>query len=180
MLLFVYVRRRVGDGLALLGCVLILFLGAAWTDLLWSFQIGFSGSLAAGIGALLALDRDSRRGEVTACILLVASTSFSELGIPFAVGALVNVALGPWPRLRRLYVPLVPAFLYGLWYFGWGHTGPQTSSFHNFLNSPKFAFESISENLALLLGIAPLLSNVRRGNLAGSAEGKWCWSSQSR
>lgn len=172
VLLFVYVRRRVGDWLALLACVLILFLGAAWTDTLWSFQIGFSGSLAAGIGALLALERDSRRGDVTACALLVASTSFSELGVPFAVGALVNVALGPPPRVKRLYVPLVPAVLYGLWYLGWGHTGPQTSSFDNFLSSPRFVFESISENLASLLGIAPLFSHARAGELGGLGWGE--------
>ena len=172
VLLFVYVRRRVGDWLALLACVLILFLGAAWTDLLWSFQIGFSGSMAAGIGALLALERDSRRGDVTACALLVAATAFSELGIPFAVGALVNVALGPGPRLRRLYVPLVPAILYGLWYLGWGHTGLHTASFENFLNSPKFIFELISENLASLLGIAPLFSHVSSTELGGLGWGE--------
>ena len=32
-------------------------LGQAWPDVLWPFQIGFLGSLAAGLGALLALDR---------------------------------------------------------------------------------------------------------------------------
>src|SRR3954467_2716410 len=43
VLLFAYLRRRVGDWLALLGAAVILFLGAAWEDLLWSFQIGFMG-----------------------------------------------------------------------------------------------------------------------------------------
>jgi hypothetical protein len=167
VLLFVYVRRRVGDWPALLGCVLVLFLGAAWSDLLWSFQIGFFGSVAAGIGALLALDRDDPKGDLAACALLVVACSFSEVGIPFAIGALVNVALGPSPRRRRLYVPLLPFALYGLWYLGWGHTGPQAASFHHFVNSPGFVFDSISENLASLLGVSPLFSSPRSANLSG-------------
>src|SRR5215203_2684393 len=129
VLLFVYMRRRVGDWLALLGSILILFLGAGWVDLLWSFQIGFSGAIAAGLGALLALDRDNRKGDMVACALLVVATSFSELGIPFAIGALVSVALGPSPRISRLYVPFVSFAFYGLWYLGWGHTAPDSASF---------------------------------------------------
>ena len=62
--LFVYARRRVGDVLALGAAVVIAVLGPAWPDVLWPFQMGFLGSLAAGIGALLALDRGDRRGEI--------------------------------------------------------------------------------------------------------------------
>jgi hypothetical protein len=158
VLLFVYIRRRVGDWPALLGSILILFLGASWIDLLWSFQIGFSGSIAAGLGALLALDRDDRKGDIVACVLLVVATSFSELGIPFGIGALVSVALGPSPRRSRLYVPFVSFALYGLWYLGWGHTGPDNASFDNLLDSPAFVFDMVAQNLASLLGLATPLS----------------------
>ena len=172
VLLFVYLRRRVGDWPALFGCVLVLFLGAGWNDLLWSFQIAFSASVAAGIGAFLALHRDDRKGDLAACALLVVACSFSELGIPFAIGALVSVAIGRSPRGGRLYVPLLPFALYGLWYLGWGHTGPKAASFHNFVNSPGFVFDSISENLASLLGIAPLFSDVTSANLSGLGWGR--------
>jgi hypothetical protein len=158
VVLFAYLRERIGDWAALLGCTLILFLGAAWNDLLWSFQIGFSGSIAAGIGALLALDRDDRKGDILACALLVVATSFSELGVPFAIGAFVSIALASPRRLRRLYVPLVPVVLYGIWYLGWGHKGIHAANFHNLVHSPKFVFDSISQNLASLLGLATPLS----------------------
>ena len=125
ILLFVLLRSRVGDWPALLGTILVLFLGAAWVDLLWPFQIAFFGSMAAGLGALLALDRDDRAGDRVACLLLVASTAFLEMGIAFAVAALVNVALGRRPRGRRLYVGLVPIALYAVWYAGWGHQSHQ-------------------------------------------------------
>jgi hypothetical protein len=158
VLLFTYVRRRVGDWPALLGSILILFLGAGWTDLLWSFQIGFSGSIAAGLGALLALDRDDRKGDLVACALLVISTSFSELGISFGIGALVSVILGPSPRRDRLYVPLTSFGLYGLWYLGWGHTASNSASFDNLIDSPGFVFDMVAQNLASLLGLATPLS----------------------
>jgi hypothetical protein len=167
-LLFVYLRRRVGDWPALLGSTLILFLGAAYTDLLWSFQMGFFGSAAAGIGALLALDRDDRKGDLVACALLVLAISFSELGVPFAAGALVSVALGPSPRRNRVYVALVPLAFYGIWYLGWGHKASNTASFHNLVNSPRFVFDSVSENLTSLFGLAtPLSGNAGGPNLIG-------------
>jgi hypothetical protein len=167
VLLFLYLRRRVGDWPALLGSVLILFLGAAWSDLLWPFQIGFSGSIAAGVGALLALERDDRKGDLIACALLVVSTSFSELGVPFAVGAFVSVALAPSPQRSRLYVALVPVALYGIWYLGWGQKAPSAASFHNLVNSPKFVFDSISQNLASLLGLATPLNGETSTYVAG-------------
>ena len=172
LLLFIYMCRRVGDWLALLGVTLILFLGAAWTDLLWSFQMGFFGSMAAGIGAFLALDRDDRRGDLLACALLVVATAFSELGIPFAAGAFINIALAPSPRRRRFYVALVPIALYGIWYLGWGHKGAHVENFHNLVGSPEFVFNAISQNLASLFGLATPMHGKLGQNDVGLAWGQ--------
>ena len=170
VLLFVYVRRRVGGWPALLASILILFMGAAWTDLLFSFNITFFGSMAAGIGSLLALDRDDPKGDLIACGLLMVATSFSELGTPFLAAAFVFVVLGPSPRLRRLYVPLLPAALYGLWYLGWG--AESRATFHNFVHSPKFVFDAISQNLASLFGLATPLDGQTGPNLGGLTWGR--------
>ena len=70
ILLFVYLRRRVDPWLALLATGIVLFLGPAYEDLLWGFQMGFMGSLACGLGALLLLERGDRRGDWLACVLL--------------------------------------------------------------------------------------------------------------
>ena len=156
--LFIYLRRRVGDVLALLGTTMVLFLGAAWIDLLWSFQVSLSGSIATGLAALLALERDKHRSDAVACALLVASVAFSELGVSFALAALVSVALGPRPRRNRLYVALLPLALYAIWFLGWGHKGPHTFSAHNVLVSPKYVFEAISQAIASLLGLATPLT----------------------
>jgi hypothetical protein len=163
VLLFAYLRRRVGDWPALLGTAPILFLGAGWTDLLWPFQIGFSGAIAAGLGALLALDRDDPVGDRIACALLVGSVAFSEIGVPFIAGALVSVLVSGRPRIRRLYLVVVPLALYVIWWLGWGHTAESRFSLENVLESPKFAFDAASQALASLLGLAtPLASSGER------------------
>src|SRR4249920_1478715 len=43
ILLFAYLRSRVGDWLALAATALILFIGAAYEDLLTPFQVGYFG-----------------------------------------------------------------------------------------------------------------------------------------
>src|SRR5258706_6677455 len=55
VLLFEVVRRRAGDVIAIAAALLLLVLGAGWENLLWAFQIGFVGSMACGLGALLAI-----------------------------------------------------------------------------------------------------------------------------
>ncbi len=154
VLLFVYARRRVGDWLALMGAVLILFFGAGAVDMLSPFQMFFSGSIAAGIGALLALDRDDRRGDLAACALLVASISFSEAGIAFTVGVLVRMALGRRPLRERLFVGAVPLALYAIWWLGWGHTAESHLTLHNVASSPLYVLDAASAAVASLAGLA--------------------------
>lgn len=153
VLLFIWLRRRVGDWLALLGTVSILFLGAAFEDFLWAFQMGYFGSMAAGLGMLVALDRDDKRGDRIACALLTVSLAFSSLGIVFAAGALVSVALGRRPRRSRAYVGLVPAALFGLWWAGWGRA-QSYASLHNLEHLPRYAFEAAAAGITSLLGLA--------------------------
>src|SRR5215218_261176 len=45
ILLFLFLRRRIGDWGALAAALVVLFLGAAYEDLLWEFQMGFFGSM---------------------------------------------------------------------------------------------------------------------------------------
>ncbi len=152
VLLFVYVRRRVGEWLALASALPILFLGPSWDDLLFPYQIGYFGSMACGLGALLALDRRDRAGEVGATALLTTGLLFSNVGIPFVAGAAVEVALSR-DRLRRAYVAAIPAALWGLWYLGWGHTAPTFVSFHNFANLPGYVSDGLASSIATLLGL---------------------------
>ena len=154
VLLFVYLRRRVGDWLALCAAILILFLGAAFEDLLFAFQIGYFASVAAGLGMLIALDREDDHGDRLGCLLLVVSLAFSSVGLAFAVGALLDLAIGRRPRRRRAYVALLPIALYGLWWLGWGHTAQNHLSGHNLVGTPKYVFKAAAAGITSLLGLA--------------------------
>lgn len=165
VLLFVYIRRRVGDWVALGAVLPVLFMGTAYEDLLTAFQIGYFGSMAFGIGALLAIERADRRGDILACVLLVASLAFAEIAIAVAVGVAVAIALQRGP-LRRGWVVAVPLLLYALWLPTFGqsgaHLGPSEFSVHNVLTSPPYVLDGFASSAASVLGFGtpPLLGGT--------------------
>jgi hypothetical protein len=154
VLLFLYARRRIGDWPALIVTILVLYLGAAFEDLLWAFQVGYFGSVVAGVGMLLALDRESEKGDRLAAGLLAVSLAFSSLGLPFAAGALVEVMLGRRPIGRRLYMPLLPLSLFALWWIGWGHTAESHVSLHNVQHLLSYAFNAAAAGIVSVFGLA--------------------------
>jgi MYXO-CTERM domain-containing protein len=155
VLLFVYVRRRVGAWPALLATVLLLFLGSAWQVILWPFQITFVGSTMAGIAALLVLDRDDSRGDFWACLFLVVSIGFGSIGLSFVIAAFVDVFCKQRTRgLRRLYVPILPLLLYAAWYAGWGHDAEHHLTLENVLRSPSYTFEGFANAVGSLAGLS--------------------------
>ena len=85
-MLFLYVRRRVGEWLALAAILPILFLGPSWDDLLFPFQMALFGSVACGIGALLLLERRDRLGTCSRWACCWSRCSSSTSGIPFVAG----------------------------------------------------------------------------------------------
>jgi hypothetical protein len=163
-LLFVYVRLRVGEWLALAAILPILFLGPSWDDLLFPYQIGFFGSVSCGLAALLCLDRPSRRRDVTATVLLTAGLLFSDVGLPFVAAAAISVGLDRH-RLGRAYVALVPAALWVIWYLGWGHTAHTFVSLDNAAKVPSYVLDGVSSSLATWLGLNIPIGDVRTNSL---------------
>ena len=127
VLLFELVRRRAGDLIAIACAALFLVLGAAWENLLWAFQIGFVGSVACGLGMLLAIAGPStRRRLVTAALLLAGSLMFSGIGVCFVVAASVQLAFGhngtpPNPPPTAANIALLPQ--YAAWGLGQSAAG---------------------------------------------------------
>jgi hypothetical protein len=160
-LLFVYVRRRLGPWPALIAAVLLLFLGPAWQDLLWPFQVGFVGSAMFGVAMLLALEREDERGDLVACVCLALAIGFSSLGLSFALAAAVDVAQRRRGRgWRRLYVAAVPLALYALWFAGWGHEAESHLSLHNVLVSPLYLVEGVAAAVGSLLALATIFDEA--------------------
>lgn len=119
VLVYVLARERVEAPLALAVAALVLFLGAAWNDLLVPFQISFLFSIAAGLGMLIALERLDLGGTVAVAALLAVSLASSSIGVPFAAAAVVHVLLRV-DRLRRFWAAGVPVLLYLVWLAAYG------------------------------------------------------------
>lgn len=157
-ILYVIARRRLGPWLAILPAALLLFLGAAYEDLLWPFQIGFLGSMAGGLGALALLDPERRPSQgdttlvdVAAFVLLAWSLSSSGVGVAFLVAA-AALLVAEWANWRRLWVVAVPAGLFVLWYLGWG-TSEQTSG-QALLGAPQYVADAASAASAAVIGLS--------------------------
>jgi hypothetical protein len=159
VLVFVLVRRRAGDGVALVGSGLVLFLGHAWQDLIWPFQIGYLASLAAGLGALSMLDRNDRPGDLSASVLVLIAYASSGLGIPLALGAGLAILISR-SALTRLWVVVAPSILYGVWYL---HYGQDQASRSNVTAVPGYVLDSFGGAVGALTGLGSL---VRRQEAA--------------
>jgi hypothetical protein len=150
VLLFVYLRRRAQLWFAASATVVILFLGYAFQDLVWPFQIQFTGAMAAGIAALLLVDRGDRIGDVGASLALAIAVACSGVGLPF-VGAVTLELLLRRRTWRRLWVPLVPFALWGLWYLQYGQSQVKGSNIHLV---PENAAQMGSAAVGALLGLS--------------------------
>jgi hypothetical protein len=120
LLVYLYVKRRVGPFVALLAAVSILLLGPGWQEFLWPFQIAWLIAIASGIGALLMLDRRDRLAEVVACCLIAVSVASSSVGVAIAIAMIVEIRAGR-RTLRDAWIVGIPLALYVLWTIGYQH-----------------------------------------------------------
>ena len=124
-LLFLVIRRRCGDLLALCSAVILLFLGRGSDDLIWAFQIGFVGSVAFGLLALHLLGDPAttgRRRAAGASVALLLALMSSGIGLFFLIVTGVYLAFDR-ERRRLLWVLIGPGAAYVLWYFTFGYQG---------------------------------------------------------
>jgi hypothetical protein len=159
-LLYVYVRRRAGGYLALLAALAILFLGPAWQDILWPFQIAWLIAMAAGMGAFLMLDRRDTLGDVLACLLLVIALASTSVGVAITAGALVEVVLAR-RRLAHAWIVAIPIGLYLLWSIGY-----QNTSIH--ISGVGQVWKAIADSAAASLSVPLGLSGQTVANPTGT------------
>ena len=154
-LFFAFARRRVGALAALALTLPLLFFGTDYQHVITGNGFTILFTQAAGIGALLALDREDPKGDALACVLLLVAVATYSEGLPFVVGAAVLILLGP-DRRRRAWVFLIPAVLYAAWLL-WAHDrsgGAEDSvTLSNLLLFPNWAFNSLATSAASLLGL---------------------------
>jgi len=155
VLMFEVVRRRAGELVAVSCAALLMLLGAGWEDLLWAFQIQFVGSVACGLGMLLALQgRGSRRNLLIAAALLTASLMFSGVGLFF--GAAAAVQLGVSGRVRDLVWFGPTAVAIAVWFVAFGRGGGTASalSLGDVAALPIYVLWGLGTSVGGLVGVA--------------------------
>jgi hypothetical protein len=128
-LLFTLIRRRSGDLPAFAAALTLLVLGSGGRNIVWAFQIGFVGSVAFGLMAMVLLDSDPPfPGRVLpASAALLCSLMCSAAGLAFLVAVGVELCLDP--RRRRFLLALAaPGTAFGEWFLRFG-AGIQSPSF---------------------------------------------------
>jgi hypothetical protein len=158
-LFFTLARRRVGPLVALVPCLSLLFLGYAWESFLWAFDLHTIYALALGLGAILALQRGDRKGDIAACALLILSIALIELGLAFAVGIAVSVLLRP-DRRRRVWIFLVPVALYGGWWLWARHFDQPSIELANVKLIPLTVTNAVAAIAGSVFGLNPTGAGV--------------------
>lgn len=175
-LLFVYGSRRVGPWLALAPSVVLVFFGSDTGHLLQGNGFTIMLALACGVLALLALEGNSGRGDVVACLALCLGVLTYTVALPFVCGAALLLLLGQ-NRRSRLWVVALPALIYLSWRV-WiltadisvarGELDPA-----NLAVLPAWTFQSLGDILSALTGFHYDFSSDGRwlpsGEVAGPA-----------
>lgn len=154
-LFFALVKRRVGAVPALAPTFVLLLFGSAWPVVVVPIGFNLMLAVAAGLGALLALERDDRRGDIAACALLAFAVVTFSTGLPFVVGVAIAVMLRP-DRWRRAWIFVIPLALYGGWWL-WALSSAGSSggeaTLSNVLLVPNYLADSLAAVTAALTGL---------------------------
>jgi hypothetical protein len=154
VLLFALIRNAVGEILALAAATLVLFYGAGADVIIPTFQFTNLIGLAAGLGMLLALRRETARGDAAACLLLAMSLASFSIGVAFAAGAAVALALRPpGRRLERWWVVVAPIVLYAAWALWARKFDQQTIYVHNLKILGSALVDQLGAALAGITGL---------------------------
>ena len=164
ILLYALAKRRIGPLAALAPAVLVLFLGST-PEVLFPSVMSFPQATAFGLGALLALDRRDRPGDIGACALLTCSVASLEVGLAFAAAAAVIVLLDE-RRLRRLWVVGIPILFFGVWWLWARQFDESLATFSNVLLIPSYAADSLAAGTSAMTGLGHVFIDRPGSSLA--------------
>lgn len=148
---YVLVSARLGWVAGLVAATVVVFMGPAWEDLLFFSAIAEFGALAIGLAALFVLERDTPRRNAVACVLLVGSVLTFSSGLAFLAGAALKIALRRRPS--QLWIVVIPAALWGLWWAFYGSHGPSYVSAANLEHLPRYVIDAASAGVASAAGL---------------------------
>lgn len=156
-LVYVLGRKRIGAVAALGPVTVLLFLGTGAENLLWAFQLGTIGSIAAGLAALMLVERRTLAARACCAGLLTLSLGTSEIGLSFLV-ALSILLVARSDRRKDLWIVAIPGALYALWYLRYNTSPPM--SYSNFAHMPGYVADGIAGAVGAVIGLGGAWSNV--------------------
>jgi hypothetical protein len=161
-LTFVAIRRSSGPLSAIAVAILLLLYGSGFENLYWGFQTGFVGATAAGIAALLALDRRDERGRWGVAVLLTIGLATAGVALAFCVAVAIESIVAR--RLRTMLVPLaIPAAIYAAWFVTFGRFGVRSGTAIGpsaLVDVPSAVITGFSNAAGAISGLGPTLGIV--------------------
>jgi hypothetical protein len=146
-IVYVVVRRETTAVWALGAMAVMLLLGSGGDDILWAFQSGTIGAVAAGMAALVV----APRRPAVAAILLTIALATSGAGLAFLVGTAIHLAL---TRPRALAWLALPVGLYLAWYVGFGATRMVALRSPSLDGVPEYVLAGLAATAAGIVGSA--------------------------
>lgn len=158
---YFYVKPRLGAKVALLAGLFLLFLGGggAAQNFIWGFQLSLTLSVLTGLLSLLCLDKQTKRGDIAAAVMLASAILASGIGILWLI--VVSVSLLLERDRQRIWIPAVAATIFGCWLLTYGLGVPPDGSNitsppyrENLLAMPAFSAKMAAMAFTSLLGFA--------------------------
>lgn len=147
--LFLYLKTRVREWIALAATAIFALYGYAAAITVWPISLGWAIAMACVISALLLVDRTRSRADFGATVLLLVAVASTTVAVPFVIGLAVETTMRrEW---RRVWVSLVPLAAYGLWYLAYEGQGSDTGGTVG--QTLRFGQELLAQTVGSLLGI---------------------------
>ncbi|MFZ6004096.1 MAG: hypothetical protein ACOYXM_09205 [Actinomycetota bacterium] len=162
------VLRRIGLGPWLSSAVVLpwVLFGSGWENIVWGFQVAWTGAIALSLTQLLLADHDGPRGRRDALGLLAGLAAIMSAGIAVPMVATVGMSLLMLRGWRVAALHVVPlAAVYALWSSRHGDTsllepGPDTDKVSFIWASMSSSVSSFSwwRGLGVVLSIGVALA----------------------
>jgi hypothetical protein len=176
-------RAEIHPWIATAAASLFVLLGAGNQNIVWAFQIGWTGSLAFGLGQLIFSDHDGPidRRDFAGLVCGAAGLLCSGIAVPMVVAVGFSVLLRRGWRAAAFHVaPLAAAF--GIWWLvaGRGHYGAAQLDVGRMLSFGWSVVTNTFSKMGQLPGAGVLLALVLVAGLTMAVRDRWSDESRRR
>jgi hypothetical protein len=148
---YAYMRPLVGPLPALAAASLMLFLGTGGDIISETHGLANTLAIASGVVGWMLLGRRNTVADVLAAFFFLIGVCSNAFGLPFCLGAIAIVLLDRQSPRSRLWVPLVPLFVYGIWWLLEGR-GSGVFVIADVAGLPSFFYDSLAAAVGALTG----------------------------